>query len=91
MGQTPSANNEPVAQHNSRANLRRLLDETIEYPERRSEVEKTIETIFSQDKAILVLDMSGFSRTTQRYGIVQFLLMIHQMQLIAEPCVIARN
>ncbi len=91
MGQVLSDNNEPVAQRNSRANLRRLLDETIEYPERRGEVEKTIEAIFSQDKAILVLDMSGFSRTTQSYGIVQFLLMIYQMQLIAEPCVIAHR
>ena len=35
----------------------------------------------------MVLDMSGFSRTTQKEGIVSFLLMIHQMQLIARPCV----
>ncbi len=35
----------------------------------------------------MILDMSGFSRTTQRSGIVAFLLMIHQMQLIACPCI----
>lgn len=91
MGQALSDNDEPVSQRNSRANLKRLLDEIIEYPERRDALEKTIDTIFGQEKAILVLDMSGFSRTTQRYGIVQFLLMIHQMQLIAEPCVIAHR
>jgi class 3 adenylate cyclase len=91
MGQALSDNNEPVSHRNSRANLKRLLDEIIEYPERRDALEKTIDTIFGQEKAILVLDMSGFSRTTQRYGIVQFLLMIHQMQLIAEPCVIAHR
>jgi len=91
MPNTLSDNDEPVSQRNSRANLKRLLDEIIEYPERRDTLEKTIDTIFGQEKAILVLDMSGFSRTTQRYGIVQFLLMIHQMQLIAEPCVIAHH
>jgi class 3 adenylate cyclase len=31
--------------------------------------------------------MSGFSRTTHLYGIVSFLLMIHQTQLICRPCV----
>jgi adenylate cyclase len=86
-----SDNNEPIAQRNSRANLERLLNEMIEQPERRAELADTIEEIFRQDKAVLVLDMSGFSRTTQRHGIVSFLLMIHQMNLIARPSVEAHG
>ncbi len=86
-----SDNNEPVSQHNSRANLERLLTEMIEEPERRTELTRMVEETFSQDKAVLVLDMSGFSRTTQRHGIVSFLLMIHEMQLIARPCVEAHR
>jgi class 3 adenylate cyclase len=35
--------------------------------------------------------MSGFSRTTQRLGIVSFLLMIHQMKLLAAPCIEAER
>jgi len=31
--------------------------------------------------------MSGFSRTTQAHGVVSFLLMIHQMRLLALPVV----
>lgn len=84
---TVSDNNEPVAQHNTRATLVRLLNEMIETPDRRPEISETIDQVFGQDKAILVLDMSGFSRTTQLYGIVSFLLMIHQMHLITKPCV----
>ncbi len=38
MIDTKSDNNEPVAQHNSRANLERLLDEIIQQPERRAEI-----------------------------------------------------
>src|SRR5262245_45911947 len=59
----------------------------IGFPERRAEISETIEHTFGQCKAVLALDMSGFSRTTQQHGIISFLLMIHQMQLICRPCV----
>lgn len=82
-----SDNDEPVSMRNSRANLNRLLDEMIEAPERRTEITASIDAIFGQQKAVMVLDMSGFSRTTQRHGIVSFLLMIHQMKRLAVPCI----
>jgi adenylate cyclase len=85
---TLSHNQEPVANRNSRENLDRLLAEILEYPERRQAITKSIEEMFGQEKAVMVLDMSGFSQTTQRFGITSFLLMIHQMRRIAEPCVI---
>ena len=80
-------NDEPLAMTNSRENLDRLLTAMIEQPERRTELVQQVEAAFGQDKAVMVLDMSGFSRTTQRHGIVLFLLMIHQMTLIARPSV----
>ena len=91
MDNPTSDNDEPIAQRNSRANLERILGEMIEAPEQRAELAQAVVEIFSQDKAVLVLDMTGFSRTTQRHGIVSFLLMIHQMQLIARPCVDAHG
>jgi len=87
MADTISDNNEPVARHNSRENLERFLSQMIEQPERRETIALEIAAVFGQDKAILVLDMSGFSRTTHRHGIVYFLLMIHQMRLLASPCI----
>jgi adenylate cyclase len=89
MSATPVAsdNNEPVARHNTEANLRRLLDQMIEQPDRRAEITQEIDEVFGQDKAVMILDMSGFSRTTYQHGIVPFLLMIHEMQLIACPCI----
>ncbi|HJQ67551.1 MAG TPA: adenylate/guanylate cyclase domain-containing protein [Blastocatellia bacterium] len=71
----------------SRADLERLLTEIIDHPELRAEITETIEKTFAQDGAVLILDMSGFCRTTQIYGIVSFLLMIHRMQLICRPCI----
>jgi adenylate cyclase len=72
---------------NTRANLERLLNEMIEEPHRRPDITREIEEVFEQTKAIMILDMSGFSRTTQREGIVSFLFMIHQMRLVVCPCV----
>jgi class 3 adenylate cyclase len=86
-----SDNNKPLAQRNSRANLERLLTRMIEHPQQRDELMQSIEEIFGQEKAVLVLDMSGFSRTTQTHGIILFLLMIHQMQLIVKPCIAAHG
>lgn len=87
MTHPSSPNNEPVANRNSRPTLERLLSDIIEHPERRAEISQEIDSIFAQDKAVFVLDMSGFSRTTRQHGIVSFLLMIHQMQLMARPAI----
>lgn len=72
---------------NSRAQLDRLLQEIMDKPERFSSVVEEIEAHFSEERAVLVLDISGFSRTTQRRGIVAFLLIIQQMKLISRPAV----
>lgn len=71
----------------SRANLYALLDEIIAAPGRCDEVAERVEAAFTQRRAVMVLDMSGFSRTTQVHGIVAFLVMIRQMQRIAVPVV----
>jgi class 3 adenylate cyclase len=70
---------------NTRAKLEEYLSEMIESPERRREITQALEDTFTQKRAVMVLDMSGFARTTQRDGIVPFLLMIHQMKLVARP------
>ncbi len=77
----------PLAMRNSRATLAGLLDEMMEAPEKLESISGTIHTVFGETRAVMVLDMSGFSRTTQRHGIAAFLLMVHQMKLLAMPAV----
>lgn len=72
---------------NTHARLDGLLTRIIHEPEKRDEIAEEIERDFTQRRAVLVLDMSGFSRTTQLHGIVVFLLMIHQMRLLAVPTI----
>jgi adenylate cyclase len=40
---------------------------------------------FGAQKSVLVMDMSGFSRLTQKYGVIHYLSMVRRMQLITKP------
>lgn len=77
----------PPLRRNSRDNLDRILAEMIDRPEEQPALAAEIERDFAETRAVLVLDMSGFSRTVQQHGITAFLLMIHQMKRIAVPAV----
>ena len=72
---------------NTKVEFRRLLQERLDHPERTHEIDRQIHATFDQDCAILVLDLSGFSRLTIRYGIVHFLAMIQRMNTIASPII----
>lgn len=56
----------------------------------RKDVENEIWDRFGIEKAIFVLDMSGFSRLTQKHGAVHYLSMVRRMNL-ALASVIERN
>ena len=71
----------------ARERLYGLLTQIIEEPARREELCREIERDFTARHAVLVLDMSGFSRTTQLHGVVAFLVMIHQMRLLSAPVI----
>lgn len=77
----------PIPEMNSRDNLMELLDELGEHPERIDEITQRIEEIFQQERTIMVLDMSGFTRATQQGNIISFLLSINQMQRLVVPVV----
>jgi adenylate cyclase len=75
---------------NTRAALDRLLAQRNEHPERLTEIDAEIWEAFGETHAPWVLDMCGFSRLTERYGITHFLAMIHRLHAIVRP-VVARH
>lgn len=77
----------PISELNSQENLMTLLDELGEHPERIDDITERIENIFQQERTIMVLDMSGFTRATQQGNIISFLLSINQMQRLVVPVV----
>jgi len=69
------------------AELDKFLEERVEHPERANEIDAKIMKEFETETSIFVLDMSGFSRTVQRYGIIHYLAMIRRMRRIVRPAV----
>ena len=72
---------------NNRAYLEKLLQERNERPEKMAEIDAQINATFRQSHVIMVIDMSGFSRTTVRHGIIHCLAMIHRMHAIVYPVI----
>jgi len=67
--------------------LNTFLAERIEHPENAEAIDKKIIETFEKTVAIFVLDMSGFSRLVQRYGIIHYLAMIQRMRQVVGPAV----
>lgn len=55
--------------------------------EKRRRIESDLWEEFGAEMAVFVLDMSGFSMLTRKYGIVHYLSMVKRMQVTTEPIV----
>ena len=58
-----------------------------ELTDERHKIEASLWDEFGAEYAVFVLDMSGFSMLTRKYGIVHYLSMVRRMQLTTEPIV----
>ena len=56
-------------------------------PEDRGNIEQFIWDSFQREKAVLTLDMSGFSLAVRRHGILSHLCQIRRMQLLTQPII----
>lgn len=73
------------------AQLRSLLTERNQYPERAASIDQQIRERFSCMLAPLVLDMCGFSQMTAEHGVIHFLAMVRQMEEAACPAVLGNG
>lgn len=65
-----------------------LLEFSAEPDEqRRKRIDQSLWDEYGREAAVLVLDMSGFSQLTNRYGLVHYLSMVRRMELTADPIV----
>jgi adenylate cyclase len=58
-----------------------------ELVDERQRIETSLWDEFGAEYAVFVLDMSGFSLLTRKYGIVHYLSMVRRMQMTTEPIV----
>src|SRR5258706_13066166 len=56
-------------------------------PEKRKKMEDLIWKEYGAEHTVFVLDMSGFSLLTRKYGIVHYMSMVRRMQLTVAPLV----
>lgn len=69
-----------------------LLDALIAAPpERRPVIEQLIQETFERRKAVLALDMSGFTLSVRRGGILSYLCLIRRMQKLTLPIVVSHQ
>jgi class 3 adenylate cyclase len=64
-----------------------LVYSQTESADERHSIESALWSDYGAEYAVFVLDMSGFSLLTRKYGIVHYLSMVRRMQLITEPIV----
>lgn len=76
-----------MPRNNTRTELNRLLEARSNNPHQVAAIDAQIWQTFAETCAILVLDMSGFSRLTARHGIIHFLGMLQRLVAIATPIV----
>ena len=58
-----------------------------EDPDNRQHIEAELWKEYGVERAVFVLDMSGFSLLTRKYGIVHYLSMVKRMQLTTKPII----
>jgi len=55
----------------------------------RERIEKELWETYGSERAVFVLDMSGFSLLTRKYGIVHYMSMVRRMQRTTEPIILS--
>ena len=69
-----------------------LLDRLISAPaEKRPGIEHLIRDVFECRKAVLALDMGGFTATVKRDGILAYLCQIRRMQKLTLPILLSHQ
>lgn len=69
-----------------------LLDTLIASPpDRKLVIEELIRDAFQREKAVLALDMSGFTLSVRRDGILSYLCQIRRMQKMTGPIVLSHG
>ena len=67
-------------------------DQTLNYAhetdkDRQLLAEESIWKEYGHSLSVFVLDMSGFSLLTRRYGVVHYLSMVYRMRIMSEPII----
>ena len=78
---------ERKSQSDSESRLWALIEERARPGADRAALDAEIWELFGEEWAILITDLSGFSRSTEKFGIIHFLQIIHQHHGLLLPVI----
>lgn len=67
--------------------LTRLLDFVLARPETEPYISEDLDRLFGRDVAVLIADMSGFTKITEEEGVFAAMLQIRRFQLTGKPVI----
>jgi adenylate cyclase len=88
---TPVSLKKSLPRENTEAALIQLLQRRLEQPEQQAAIDAQIQQTFVETHAVLILDMSGFSRLVEEFFIIHTLAQIQQMRGAVVPIVEAHR
>ena len=80
----------------SESNITLFHEQLLRYAQehddsQRKEIEQLLWDKFGETITVLIVDLSGFTKLTERYGVVHYLSMVRRMQLTATPIITNYN
>ena len=76
-----------IGSNASRERLEKLISERLKSGSNKEDIDKRIWDLFGETWAVMFTDLSGFSRQVAEFGIIHFLQIIHESQVIVVPCI----
>jgi class 3 adenylate cyclase len=67
--------------------LEKLIAERLEPGANKDEIDARIWDLFGENWAVMLTDLSGFSRSVEQFGIIHFLQIIYESQRLFVPCI----
>jgi adenylate cyclase len=71
----------------SRERLDKLIAERLKPGANKEDIDNRIWDLFGETWSVMFTDLSGFSRQVAEFGIVHFLQIIYESQVIVVPCI----
>lgn len=74
---------------NAKQVLAELIEKRLQPGADVAAIDRQIWALFGETWAVMLLDMAGFTKRTEEFGILHFLTLIHEMERLVRPIILA--
>jgi len=76
-----------IGSNASRERLEKLIEERLKPGSNKEDIDNRIWDLFGENWCVMFTDLSGFSRQVAEFGIIHFLQIIYESQIVVVPCI----